>query len=197
MAVQSQSQRCCECNGPKAICRNCSCVQKGSKCFSCCPRVRNACLDTVRITSIASQSIGTSVSQPCDVTTSGLLPSLPEPPLSAPDPVSLVSPDLQNTSRDSTDIDKLMTRAFGATLCPTTVPDISANNWVRWWHAIAYLKGKLYHVPEGSVCCNYVDLLTIETSHLDLCFKEKSGQPCGGCQSNPKEESCHLVAQLR
>ena len=143
MAVQSQSQRCCVRNGPKGIYCNCSCAKKSSKRFSCRPRAWNACLNTIRTTSIASQSIGTSVSQPCDVTTSELPPSLPEPPLSALDPVSLVSPALQNTSPESTDIDKLMMRAFGATLCPTTVPDISANDWVRWWHAIAHLKGRL------------------------------------------------------
>ena len=67
---------------------------------------------------ITSQSIGMSVSQPCDVTTSRLQASLPEPPLSAPDPISLVSPAFQNTSPDSTDIDQLMVRAFGATHVP-------------------------------------------------------------------------------
>ena len=106
------------------------------------------------------------MSQPCDVTTSEIPLSLPEPPLSAPDPVSLVSSALQNTSPDSTDIDQLIMRAFGATLCPTTVPDISANDWVRWWHAITHLNGRLYHVPGGSVGRKYVDLLTTEMSHL-------------------------------
>ena len=86
------------------------------------------------------------MSQPCDVTTSGLPPSPPEPPLSAPDPVSLAPLALQNTSPDSTDIDQLMMIAFVATLCPTTIPDISVNDWVRGWHAIAHLKGRLYHV---------------------------------------------------
>ena len=59
-----------------------------------------------------------------------------------------------------------MMRAFGAILCPITILDISANDRVRWWHAIAHLKGRLCHVPGGSVGRKYVDLLTIETSQL-------------------------------
>ena len=41
-----------------------------------------------------------------------------------------------------------------------------ADIWVRRWTTIAYLKGKLYRVPGGSVGCKYVEQLSLEVSYL-------------------------------
>lgn len=61
------------------------------------------------------------------------------------------------------DFDQYMMRAFGDTLCGTTVPD---SEWSRRWSAITHLKGRLYHVPGGSIGRRYVDLLSEEVAHL-------------------------------
>ena len=67
---------------------------------------------------------------------------------------------------DASDIDDYMVKAFGAKLCYTAVPDVPENDWIERWSTIARLKGRLYHVPGGSVGRHYVDLLSTEVAHL-------------------------------
>ena len=62
--------------------------------------------------------------------------------------------------------DQCLMRAFGASVCDTTLLNYSENEWVRQWSAIAHLKGCLYHLPGGSKCRRYVDQLSVEMSHL-------------------------------
>lgn len=76
------------------------------------------------------------------------------------------SPTQVGSDSNSSRFDSLMLKAVGATLCPKIVPDDSLDDWVKWWQVISHHKGRLYHVPGGSIGCIYVDLLTIEMSHL-------------------------------
>ena len=89
----------------------------------------------------------------------GLRPSSP-PSLSPHSPGDDTQPDVDD------DIDSYMMRAFGDTLCCTTVPETAGNEWTRRWSAITRLKGRLYHVPGGAVGRRYVDLLSVEVAHL-------------------------------
>ena len=144
-----RGQRCCACNGPHAVCKSCSCAKKGSKCFSCRPKDRGNCQNTVQPT---------------------LMPSQPTPRGACPSPPLHDSPALSQAPSgapsESFDIDRYMMRAFGDTLCCTTVPEATSNEWTRRWSAIAHLKGRLYHIPGGSIGRRYVDLLSTEISHL-------------------------------
>jgi hypothetical protein len=56
-----------------------------------------------------------------------------------------------------------MVKAFGETLCRSTVPSDDEDEWVKRWR---HLKGKLYHVHGGPVGRKYVDQLSIKVSHL-------------------------------
>ena len=40
--------RCCGCNGPMAVCKNCRCVQNGTACVSCYPSKKNNCSNARR-----------------------------------------------------------------------------------------------------------------------------------------------------
>ena len=59
-----------------------------------------------------------------------------------------------------------MRKAYGDVLCRTTVPETTDKEWIRRWLAITHLKGRLYHVPGGSIGRKYVDLLSTEISYL-------------------------------
>ena len=149
--MAGRGQRCCACNGPNAICKSCSSTKKGSKCYSCRPMDRGTCQNTIG----ANPS-----SQPAPpVPPRGLRPSSP-PSLSTNSPGDDTQPD------DEDDIDSYMMRAFGDTLCRTTVPDTAGDEWTQRWSAITRLKGRLYHVPGGAVGRRYVDLLCVEVAHL-------------------------------
>ena len=39
-------QRCWACNGPKPVCKSCSCTNKGLTCSSCCPGEHGPCHNT-------------------------------------------------------------------------------------------------------------------------------------------------------
>ena len=171
----NKSQRCCVCNGPNAICRNCSCVKREAKCFSCRPSVKGTCLNIVRKDLTTATQLG---SPPRAGASLGSQPNLQSPTLldsphpdSAPsltrvDSAVVSSATQVGSDSNSSRFDSLMLKAFGATLCPKIVPDDSLDDWVKRWQVISHLKGRLYHVPGGSIGHKYVDLLTVETSHL-------------------------------
>lgn len=81
-------------------------------------------------------------------------------------PTSSGQVTLSDTQSNTIDIDQYVRKAYGDIFCRTTVPETSANEWIRHWSAITHLKGRLYHVPGGSIGRKYVDLLSTEISHL-------------------------------
>ena len=100
-------------------------------------------------------------------------PSQPAPPVpprvlrpSSPPSLSPHSPSDDTQPDDNDDIDSYMIRAFGDTLCRTTVPETAEDEWTRHWSAITRFKGRLYHVPGGAVGRQHVDLLSVEVAHL-------------------------------
>lgn len=38
-----QASKCCDCNGPSAVCKNCKCVKNKTKCLNCLPMKRKKC----------------------------------------------------------------------------------------------------------------------------------------------------------
>ena len=113
--MAAKSQRCCICNGPNAICKNCSCSKKGSKCSSCCPKDRGTCRNIVIVTNTASTPVVASHS-----------PSHDESRL--PSGIASVSQNPLSVSSDVFDIDQYMMKAFGAKRCRDTVPADTSDN---------------------------------------------------------------------
>jgi hypothetical protein len=72
--------------------------------------------------------------------------------------------DSSNTSDNDLDINQIMIAAFGESLDSSELP--YDHEWIKRWLSVTHLKGKLYHVPGGSVGGQYVDLLSSEISHL-------------------------------
>ena len=101
---------------------------------------------------------------PVAVTTSPSTPSrgaaiCPSPTLTTDSTTSSASPSVNSS-------DQCFMRAFGASVCDTTLPSYSENKWVRRWSAIAHLKGRPYHLHGGSKGRRYVDQLSVEMSRL-------------------------------
>ena len=166
---------CCTCNGGNARCVRCTCVKNKRPCLNCLPGRTNNCHNT--ITQRQSSVVAVPAYNNTDIF-SHLRRSLRESPLTSisgcdvetdVDTLSL-SPSAPLTvsmsDTDVTDIDQYMMTGFGATLDRSEVPIASADEWVRRWVTITHLKGKLYHVPGGSVGRKYVELLSLEVSHL-------------------------------
>ena len=166
--------KCCTCNGEKARCVRCVCVKNKRPCLNCLPGRANSCHNT-----ITQRQSSVTVRSPPNNTDVPSRRGLSSPSISAPSsdadsdvdvsmtasPAPLNSP-LNSPTGNDIDIDQYMKTAFGAALVRSEVPMATADVWVRRWTTVANLKGKLYHVPGGSVGRKYVEQLSLEVSYL-------------------------------
>ena len=68
--------------------------------------------------------------------------------------------DEDRVSITESEVDNLMTKAFGATLVQSEIRNQS-DRWRQRWETVARLCGKKYDLPGGAVGHQYVDLLAV------------------------------------
>ena len=175
---------CCLCNGNRARCIRCSCVQNHSLCVSCVPKRLGNChnlpssscsghgASPMNSSSHSSSKGSPSPSQgSVPVTSSHSSPqttasSLTQDQSNHP-PYPTSSPNscqFEERPLDSRELRDLMVEAYGLPFASTMVTD--SSDWAKRWNTVIHLSGSHYSLPRGPVGRRYVTLLTEEIQHL-------------------------------
>ena len=173
--MASSSNFCCSCNGSNARCKRCLCVSKKRPCTNCRPSRSNLCQNNIQLRQKklgSTSSVCAPQSSPlisCGVASESSCGHLVDAPTTQPRDLTCGSRSVtqsQTDSIDGLDINSYMMRAFGEPLASTGDVSQSTSIWYTRWQSVANLSGKQYSLPGGSIGRKYVDLLTLELTHL-------------------------------
>ena len=163
----TRRQRCCACNGPNAVCKNCRCVKRSTKCSFCLPQERGKCLNSnVPAQSSTSCSQESAISTRCSDSSNISPVSMPNSTVSLPCfPVPPNSPPSEGYYLGPDEYSSLMLEAYGAPLCYSSTPAHSTE-WTSRWHSVTQLSGRHYDLPRGACGRKYVGQLNDEIRFL-------------------------------